>query len=60
VTELGRSDRIYKIHKKWGDSKSGNTHKFLFKRKDLKFPKVTDSRDKVIVKTLNDVVDKGL
>lgn len=37
ITELGSGEKINKIHKKWGD-KSGISHKFLFKRKDEKFP----------------------
>ena len=37
ITELGPSEKISKIHKKWGD-KAGLSHKFLFKRKDEKFP----------------------
>jgi len=43
ITELGPSEKINKIHKKWGD-KAGLSHKFLFKRKDEKFPKIHDPR----------------
>lgn len=43
ITELGPGEKIHKLHKKWGD-KSGVSHRFLFKRKDEKFPKIHDPR----------------
>lgn len=43
ITELGAMEKINKLHKKWGD-KSGLSHRFLFKRKDEKFPKIHDPR----------------
>jgi len=46
ITELASYEKINKIHKKWGD-KSGLSHKFLFKRKDEKFPKIHDPRTEV-------------